>query len=172
MLDLRDHIAAVPDFPKPGILYRDITPLLAHPQAFAQSVEQMAERLHQYRPDEILAIESRGFLFGSALSRRLGLPLQLARKPGKLPRATQSESYALEYGEDCLEMHQDLLVPGRRFAVVDDLIATGGTAGAVCRLLTKAGAQVACCSFLIELRGLEGRRQLAEHPVESLILYD
>ena len=164
-------IADVPDFPKPGILFKDITPLLASPAAFRESTELMAERLAAARADAILAIESRGFIFGAALAGKLGLPLQLVRKRGKLPRATVSVRYELEYGFDHLELHADALVAGGRYLIVDDVIATGGTAAAVASLVQQQSGTVAKCAFLIELTFLDGRKRLAGHDVVSLIRY-
>ena len=169
-LDLREWIRDVPDFPRPGIVFKDITPLLADPRAFAHAIDVMAARVPA--PDAVVAIESRGFLFGTGLALRWHVPLIPARKPGKLPRATMSESYALEYGQDSLEMHSDALRPGSRVLVVDDLLATGGTAAAVTRLVERMGAKVTALLFLIELRGLGGRERLADHAVEALIGFD
>ena len=169
-IDLSTYIQDVPDFPKPGIVFKDITPLLAEPRAFAHAIERMAARVEP--PDVVVAIESRGFLFGAGLALRWHVPLVPARKPGKLPRATVRETYALEYGQDSLEMHSDALRPGGRVLIVDDLLATGGTAAAVTRLVERMGAQVTALLFLIELRGLGGRERLADHPVEALIEFD
>jgi len=171
-LNLYDYIRDVPDFPRPGIIYRDITPLLANASAFHLAVESMARPLQRHGAEEILGIESRGFIFGGALSQRLRIPFHMARKPGKLPRETYSERYTLEYGDDCLELHTDTIRPGTRYAVVDDLIATGGTASAVCRLTEKCGGLIACCCFLVELSPLNGRHRLSGHAVESLLFYE
>jgi len=169
-LDLRRWIRDVPDFPKPGIVFKDITPLLGDPRAFAHAVETMATRVAV--PEAVVAIESRGFLFGAGLALRWHVPLIPARKPGKLPAATIRETYALEYGEDSLEVHSDALQPGTRVVIVDDLLATGGTAAAVTRLIERLGARVDALLFVIELRGLGGRERLADHPVEALIEFD
>lgn len=171
-INLHDYIGAVADFPKPGILFRDITPLLAAPAAFRHCVGQLAEVVSRHGATDIVGIESRGFMFGAALSHSLQLPFHIVRKPGKLPRATHSEQYALEYGEDTLQLHVDSLSAGARVAVIDDLIATGGTAEATCRLIRKSGADVACCAFVIELNGLSGRARLLQYPVESLLVFD
>ncbi|MDT8397456.1 MAG: adenine phosphoribosyltransferase [Pseudomonadales bacterium] len=171
-LQLYDFVREVPDFPKPGILYRDITPLLADAQAFQAAIQFLAKRLERHRVDEILAIESRGFIFGAALALHLKRPLHLVRKAGKLPRTTFAEQYSLEYGTDSLELHTDAIKPGTRYAIIDDVIATGGTAAAVCRLTAKCGGIVACCAFLLELRGLDGRLKLNACPVESLLSCD
>lgn len=171
-INLHDYIAAVADFPKPGILFRDITPLLADPAAFRHCIERLAEVVSRHGATDIIGIESRGFMFGAALSHSLQLPFHVVRKPGKLPRATYSEQYALEYGEDSLHLHVDALASGARVAVIDDLIATGGTAEATCRLIRKSGAELACCAFVIELSGLSGRARLADCPVESLLVFD
>lgn len=165
------HVHEVPDFPKPGILFRDITPLLAHAEAFGAAIDQLAALIRPHRAEGLVAIESRGFIFGAALAQKLGLPLLLVRKPGKLPRPTVRLEYQLEYGSDCVEMHADDLQPGRRYAVVDDVIATGGTAAAAAALVEKQGGVVACCAFLIELDFLEGRQHLGARPVESLLHY-
>ncbi len=169
--DLRKFIVDVPDFPKPGIIYKDITPLLADPSAFALAVELLAERLIDTCANEILAIESRGFIFGAAVANRLSLPLHLVRKEGKLPRATIGINYALEYGADRIELHDDVLTADRRYAIVDDLIATGGTAAATAALVRQQGADLACCAFVVELAFLHGRDRLGECRVESLLEY-
>lgn len=162
-------IRDVPDFPKPGIVFKDITPLLSSPEAFAGAIDLLAERVAPYRPEMIAAIESRGFIFGAALAARLELPLQLVRKPGKLPYQTVGVSYELEYGEDRVEMHVDAVVPGRRYSVIDDLVATGGTAAATAELLTQQGAELACFAFVVELAFLEGKARLGGGPVETLV---
>jgi adenine phosphoribosyltransferase len=164
-------IRDVPDFPKPGILFKDITPLLAEPQAFRFVIEQMAGGLGDLRADAIVAIESRGFLLGSVLAARLGLPLQIVRKPGKLPWKTAEVSYALEYGTDRLQIHADAVRTGGRYAIVDDVLATGGTAVAATELVRRLGGQVVGCSFLIELGFLGGRERLGDLRVESLLQY-
>lgn len=169
---LRRRIRDVPDFPKPGVTFRDITPLLADAASFRWAMQQLAERITRYQPSGIVAVESRGFLVGAGLADRLGLPLQLVRKPGKLPYRKISVAYELEYGHGTLEAHEDAFTPGERYAVVDDLVATGGTAAAAIALLKTRGAQVACCAFIIELAFLNGRQKLAPHPVESLLVYD
>ena len=166
-IDLRQFIRDVPDFPKPGILFRDITPLLQNPAAFAASIEQLAAATT--RPDAVVAIESRGFVFGAGLALRWGVPLVPARKFGKLPWNTMRESYSLEYGADALELHTDALAPGARIAIVDDLLATGGTAAAAARLVTRIGGRVTAMVFVIELTGLGGRQALADHPIHSLM---
>jgi adenine phosphoribosyltransferase len=171
LLQIRALIKDVPDFPKPGIIFKDITPLIADPQGFAQTTEALAGQLENAGADGILAIESRGFIFGAALAQRLHLPLQLVRKRGKLPRETLSVRYELEYGFDHLELHKDALRPGGRYLIVDDLIATGGTAAAVAQLVAQRDASVAACAFVIELTFLNGRARLADHRVTSLIQY-
>ena len=166
-LDLRDFIRDVPDFPRRGIVFKDITPLLHEPRALAQAIRALADRVEP--PDAVVAIESRGFLFGAGLALRWGVPLVPARKFGKLPGRTVREVYSLEYGEDTLEIHADALAPGQRVVIVDDLLATGGTAAAVTRLVAQLGARVSALLFVIELTGLGGRAALAEHPVEALM---
>ncbi|HWM86160.1 MAG TPA: adenine phosphoribosyltransferase [Kofleriaceae bacterium] len=169
--ELKAVIRDVPDFPKPGILFKDITPLLAQPRAFRTVTRMAAERLRKHAAQGIVAIESRGFLFGAALALELELPLQLVRKPGKLPYEKVSMSYELEYGSDQIEMHVDAIEPGGAYAVVDDVIATGGTASATADLIERQRGRVACCLFVIELEFLRGRERLGQRPVESLISF-
>lgn len=169
--DPRSLIVDVPDFPKPGIVFKDITPLLADPAAFRAAIDALAERCAPLRADGILAIESRGFIFGTALAQRMGLPLQLVRKRGKLPRRAISVRYELEYGSDHLEVHTDAVRAGGRYLVVDDVMATGGTAAAVANLVGQCGASVAACVFLLELTFLKGRDKLGGVDVVSLITY-
>lgn len=166
---IRSLIKDVPDFPKPGIMFKDITPVLADPDAFAAVIAQLSAQALRYAADGILAIESRGFIFGAALARELGMPLQLVRKRGKLPRAVVSMRYELEYGFDHVEIHADAVAAGKRYLVVDDLIATGGTAAAAARLVQQQRAEVAACLFFVELAFLSGRRALDGVPVHSLI---
>lgn len=170
--EIRSLIRDVPDFPKPGIVFKDITPLLADPRAFDATIGHLAERVADQQLDGILGIESRGFIFGAALANRMGLPLQLVRKQGKLPRAAVSISYELEYGVDHLELHADAVEPDGRYVVLDDLIATGGTAAATAKLVSQQGGEVASCLFVIELGFLEGRKALDGFPVDSLLRYD
>ena len=169
--EIRGFVKDVPDFPKPGIVFKDITPVLAAPAAFRAAIELMAERASRHAADAILAIESRGFIFGAALARELGLPLELVRKRGKLPRKSFSVRYELEYGFDHLEVHEDALRAGSRYLIVDDVVATGGTAAAVAKLVAQQGGEVAAFVFLIELEFLGGRAQLGAAPVERLIVY-
>jgi len=170
-LDIKALIVDVPDFPKPGIVFKDITPVLANPRAFAAVTELFAERSAGLRADGLLAIESRGFIFGAPLAQRLGLPLQLVRKRGKLPRASLSARYELEYGFDHLEVHADAIRAGGRYLIVDDVIATGGTAAAVAELVAQQGASIAAYLFVIELKFLAGRDKLGDSKVVSLISY-
>jgi adenine phosphoribosyltransferase len=169
--EIQALIRDVPDFPKPGIIFKDITPLLADPRGFRAAIDALAERVEPLRADGILAIESRGFIFGAALAQRVALPLQLVRKRGKLPRKSVSMEYSLEYGVDHLEMHTDSVRPGGRYLIVDDVIATGGTAEAVAKMVAMQGAGVAACVFLIELEFLHGRSRLGGNEVVSLIAY-
>lgn len=169
--DIRSLIRDVPDFPKPGILFKDITPLLASPQGFKATVDHLADRVAGFEAGAILGIESRGFIFGAALAQRMMLPFHLVRKRGKLPRAAISMPYELEYGIDHLEIHDDAIEAGGRYLIVDDLIATGGTAAAVAKLVSQQGASVAACAFVIELDFLAGRKKLNGYSVVSLINY-
>lgn len=171
-LKLTDYIRSVPDFPKPGILFRDITPLLANPAAFGQAVNQLAECFRGEKIDAIAAAEARGFLFAAPLALELNTALVPVRKPGKLPYETLSLTYDLEYGTDTLEIHTDAIHPGDNVLVVDDLLATGGTIDACCRLVEKAGGKVAACAFIIELVGLGGAKRIDQYKKVSLIEYD
>jgi adenine phosphoribosyltransferase len=168
---IKGLIRDVPDFPSPGIVFKDITPLLADPEGFNAVIDHLADRARAYGAEAIFGIESRGFIFGAALASRMGLPLQLVRKKGKLPRETVSMAYELEYGVDHLEVHLDSLVRGTRCLVVDDVIATGGTAEATGRLIEEHGATVAAFVFVLELSFLAGRDKLRSFNVESLITY-
>ena len=170
-LEIKSLIVDVPDFPKPGIVFKDITPVLANPAAFRTAIELLAERVAAARCDAVLAIESRGFLLGAPLALELELPLQLVRKRGKLPRKAIEVSYELEYGVDHLEVHADAIRRGGRYLIVDDVIATGGTAAAVAGLVAGQGAAVAAFVFLVELTFLAGRAKLGDCPVASLISY-
>ncbi len=163
-----DRVRDVPDWPKPGIVFKDVTPLLSDATGFRAVIDDLAARLRPYAPTQVVAVESRGFLFGSVLAYALGAGLTLVRKPGKLPRATRRAEYALEYGTDALEMHVDALGPEDRVVVLDDVLATGGTAVAVRELVTGCGASVAAFGFVLELGFLGGRDRLAA-PVESLV---
>lgn len=170
--EIQRHIREVPDFPKPGISFKDITPLIEDGPAFHAAVDGMAHATEDVDYSRILSAEARGFVFGTALAYRARKGLVLARKPNKLPRKTISASYDLEYGQSSLEVHADAVAEGTRVLVVDDLLATGGTARAMCRLVENAGGVVAGVAFLIELRFLGGRELLAPYPVTSLISYD
>ncbi len=168
---IKDRIRNVPDFPKPGIQFKDITPVLQDPATFRGVIDELAGRYEGRKPDAVVAVESRGFLLGSALAYRLGVGLALVRKPKKLPWKTHRVEYALEYGTDALEAHVDAVRKGQRVLVVDDLLATGGTAGATCRLVEMLGGTVAECAFVIELGFLGGRTKLLPVPVHALIQY-
>jgi adenine phosphoribosyltransferase len=169
---LEDYIRSIPDFPKPGIVFRDITPLLASPEGLDASVRALADLARDLAPDIVIGPEARGFLLGPAVARELGAGFALARKPGSLPYDTISVEYALEYGSNSLELHADALGPGARVLVHDDLLATGGTARALCQLVEQLGGEVVGCAFLIELAFLGGRALLAPHDVHALISYD
>ena len=161
----------VPDFPNAGILFRDITPLLANAEAFGEAVTAMAQPVLTLQPTHVLGLESRGFIFGSALAQKLGVGFVPARKPGKLPMATFKEGYGLEYGTDALEIHQDAFKPGDRVLIVDDVMATGGTAAAAQRLVRQTGAQAVALTVFIELTSLPGREKVEGLPVFSVLRY-
>ena len=168
---LRRAVRDIPDFPKEGILFRDITTLLLDPEAHELAVRALADPFRDEPPDLVMGVESRGFIFGSTLALELNVGFVLARKPGKLPAPTVSVSYDLEYGSDSLEVHKDAIQPGSRVLVVDDLIATGGTAKGACELVEELGGHVAGVVFLIELTGLNGRDLLGQRPVYSILRY-
>jgi adenine phosphoribosyltransferase len=169
-VDLRAYVRDIPDFPSPGIVFKDITPLLLDARALDDAVTGLAG-LVAAPVDYVVAAEARGFILGAALARELGVGFVPARKPGKLPGETISAEYALEYGIDALEVHADALAGGARVLVHDDLLATGGTAGALCDLVAELGAAIIACAFLVELSFLGGRARLHPHPVHALIDY-
>ena len=171
-MDLNDYLRDVPDFPKPGIVFKDITPLLASPAAMQHCVELMAAHLDGQKIDRIAGIESRGFLFGMPLALHLGVGFTPIRKPGKLPWKTKRVEYALEYGSDAVEIHEDAIHGGGRIALVDDLLATGGTMRAACDLVEQLGGEVASCLFAIELAFLPGRAKLEGFPIHALLSLD
>ncbi len=171
-VNLRGYIRDIPDFPRPGIVFRDITPLLLDPRALEVAVARLARYGRELEIDFVVAAEARGFILGGALANALHAGFVPARKRGKLPHETLSAEYALEYGLDALEVHADAIAGGARVLIHDDLLATGGTAGALADLVTKLGGEIVACVFLVELSFLEGRKRLAPHPVHSLIDYD
>lgn len=170
-MELQHYVRDVPDFPKPGIVFKDITPLLGEPAALRGAIDQMREKISDLKIDHVVGIESRGFLFGVPLAMQLGCGFTPVRKPKKLPYRTRSIEYELEYGTDTLEIHEDGVRPGQKVLVVDDLLATGGTMAATCRLTTELGAEVLGCLVLIELGFLGGRERLPVSRVDSLIHY-
>ena len=170
-LDLRDRIRDVPDFPQPGIVFKDLMPLVADPEYYTETIRQLADWCRPRDPDLILGAEARGFIFGGALAYALGAGFIAARKPGKLPRETVEATYALEYGTDSLQVHRDAVQPGARVIVLDDVLATGGTAHAKVELIEELGGIVAGAVFVIELTFLGGRERLAGYDVHSLIQY-
>ncbi len=167
---LKQHIRDVPDFPKPGILFKDVTPLLGSGPAFRLAIDLLAEQTREHAPELVIGIESRGFIFGAALADRLSVGFVPVRKPGKLPYRATRETYTLEYGTDALEMHEDA-VDKRRCLIVDDLLATGGTAAATARLVERLGGRVEGFAFVIELDFLAGRKKLGDRKTVSLIHY-
>jgi adenine phosphoribosyltransferase len=171
-MDLKSYIRDVPDFPIPGVLFRDITPLLRSPAALRYTIDEFTRICRDRAIDAVVGIESRGFLFGAPLSYNLGIPFVPVRKPGKLPAARMSIEYSLEYGTNQLDIHQDALTPGQRVVIVDDLLATGGTAHATAKLVELIGGQVESFLFVIELLFLEGRKQLESYDITTLISYD
>lgn len=171
-MNLKQTIREIRDFPKPGIVFRDITTLIADPKALAYVNSQMADFCRRQQATHIAAVESRGFIFGGAVAEQLQLPLVLIRKAGKLPSATVGESYDLEYGSATIEIHEDALTTGDRVVIIDDLLATGGTARATANLIEKVGATVAGLAFVIVLSYLPGREKLAGYELLSLIDYD
>jgi adenine phosphoribosyltransferase len=170
-MDLKSLIRDIPDFPKPGILFRDITTLLRDPAGFKYTIDTIAAKVQDLQPEYLIGMESRGFIFGAALAYKLGIGFIPVRKPGKLPAAVYTVEYALEYGTDRLEIHRDAVVSGSRVLIVDDLIATGGTAKATAKLLQLLGCELVGFAFVVELDALEGRSQLPDVPIISLVHY-
>jgi len=170
-MNLKDHIRSIPDFPKPGILFYDISTLLAHPKAWHTTIERLADLIRPHKPDVLAGIESRGFLLAAPLAVALGTGFVMLRKQGKLPGITVRHTYALEYGTDTIEIQADAIDKGKRVVLVDDLLATGGTMAAAIRLLEQVGAVVPSAACIIELTFLEGRKRLSA-PVEALLQYD
>lgn len=170
MLNLKDYIRNIPDFPKPGIIFRDITTALKKPEVFRQIIDEIYFNFKDENIDYIAAIESRGYLFGAPLAYKLGAGLVIIRKPGKLPSKVERIKYELEYGTDSLEIHQDAVEPGKRVLVVDDLLATGGTICAACKLIEKIGGIVAGTAFLIELDNLKGKTHLPKSAKNIALL--
>ncbi|NET40812.1 adenine phosphoribosyltransferase [Okeania sp. SIO2B3] len=170
-MDLKNLIREIPDFPKPGILFRDITTLLSYPEGLRYTIDILTEKCSEFQPNYIVGMESRGFIFGVPLAYQLNVGFVPVRKPGKLPAAVYSVTYDLEYGQDTLEMHQDAMAVGSRVLVIDDLLATGGTAAATAQLIEKANCELVGFGFVIELKDLGGRQKLPEVPIVSLIEY-
>ncbi|MDH7480665.1 MAG: adenine phosphoribosyltransferase [Armatimonadota bacterium] len=168
---LKNLIRDIPDFPKPGIIFKDITPVLLHPQAFTEVIQRMADFAREKKAEAIVGIESRGFMFGTPIALELGVGFIPVRKLGKLPHETVQCEYALEYGTNVVEMHRDAIVPGQRVVIVDDLLATGGTAAASVKLVEELGGKVAGLVFLVELTFLRGRDQLKGYDVKSFVTY-
>ncbi|MFT7461938.1 MAG: adenine phosphoribosyltransferase [Pseudohongiellaceae bacterium] len=171
MVDLEPFIRDIPDFPKPGIVFKDITPLLGDAKAFASSIEQLAKSLDGVKCDALAGIESRGFLFGTALAQTMGVGFIPIRKPGKLPYEVVSQEYSLEYGSDCIEMHSDAVASGQSVVVIDDLIATGGTAAAACNLIENVGGKVSALAFVIALDFIPWRDKIGDRDVRALLRY-
>lgn len=170
-IDLRQFIRNIPDFPMEGILFRDITPLLADAEALAEAIDALCEPYIEQGIEVVAAVEARGFIFGSAVARALNAGFVPVRKKGKLPFETAAVSYGLEYGEDVIEVHTDAVRPGAKVLMVDDLLATGGTMAAACELIEKLQGQIAGLTFLVELSDLNGREQLSQYPIHSVITY-
>ena len=170
-LNLKNHIRNIPDFPKPGVLFRDITTLLKNKKAFKQAVDELTAKFKDKKIDAVVAVEARGFILGGAIAHKLGAGFVPVRKKGKLPAATNSVTYDLEYGSDTLEMHHDAINPGEKVLIVDDLLATGGTVKAVTDLVKQIQGKIAGIVFLIELKDLKGIDKLKDYPVFSLIKY-
>ncbi len=168
---VRDHIRAIADYPQPGVTFRDITPLLGHEAAFGRAVDDLVSRFHDVAVDRVVGVESRGFILAAPIAYRLRAGFVPVRKAGKLPWAVAREEYELEYGTDKLEIHRDAIHPGEHILVVDDVLATGGTAAATGRLVETLGGVIVGFGFLLELADLQGRKRLGEHRVESLIHY-
>ena len=171
MEKIKKLIRDVPDFPKKGIMFKDITPLLGHREAFSETIDILAEKIELEKPDAIVAVESRGFIFGAPLAYKLKAGFVPVRKKGKLPYKTHSAEYELEYGTDILEIHEDAFEKGARVVIVDDLLATGGTSLAVIELVKKLGGEITSLLFLVELSFLNGRDRLKDYNVHSLIVY-
>lgn len=171
MVELKSFIRDIPDFPEPGILFKDITPLLGDTAAFSYTIDLLYQRFKPEEFDVIVPVESRGFLFGAPLAYRMGKPIVPVRKPGKLPAATHSTEYVLEYGSNTMEIHADGIQPGQKVLLLDDLLATGGTMAATARLVERSGGVVAAIAVVIELTGLKGRAKLADYDLVSLIQY-
>jgi len=170
--ELKSKIRDIPDFPKEGIIFKDITTLLSDSRSFHRMVDLIAHRYFGQKIDQVVGVEARGFVLGAALAYKLGAGVTLVRKPGKLPYRTKSQSYALEYGSDTLEIHEDALKPGDRVIIADDLLATGGTVSAVVELVESLGAEVVECAFMTELTFLDGRKRLPDAKVYSLLQFD
>ena len=170
-MNIKDHIRSIPDFPKPGILFYDISTLLQHAEAWKATVDRLAEEIYPYKPDRLIGVESRGFLVAAPLAVRLGIGFTMVRKQNKLPGETISFTYELEYGSDTIEIQSDALQEGQKVVLMDDLLATGGTAAAAVELLRSVGGDVVASAFIIELNFLNGRNKL-DVPVHSLIVYD
>lgn len=172
IIDLRKMIRDVADFPKPGIVFKDITPLLRDEAGLSLAVEYLTQPFRAQHIDVVVGAESRGFIFGTAVARNLSAGFVPIRKPGKLPARTRSEEYALEYGKDKVEIHEDAIQPGDRVLMVDDVLATGGTMAACCRLVDSLGGHIVATAFLLELAGLHGRKLLGKYPVYSVLTYN
>jgi adenine phosphoribosyltransferase len=166
---LAGHLRDVPDFPKPGIMFKDLTPLLGDVDAFRYTVDAVADHAAGLTVDKVVGIEARGFIFAAAVAYRLGAGFVPVRKPGKLPWKTVTETYALEYGSDSLDIHEDAVTPGDTVYIVDDVLATGGTAAATCALVERVGGNIASLAFVVELGFLGGRAKLTDHDILSLI---
>lgn len=171
-MDLKDYIRNVKNFPKEGIMFRDITTLLKNPESFNYTLEKLLEFTKDIIVDKVVGIESRGFIFGSLMANRLNCGFIPVRKPGKLPAEKESISYSLEYGEDTLEIHKDAIQKGDKVIIHDDLLATGGTMNAVCKLIEKLGGEVVQLSFIVELSFLKGRSKLSNYDVRSIVVYE
>ena len=171
MQELEKFIRDIPDFPKPGIVFKDITPLLKDSEAFRYTIESLEQKVEPLKPDKLLGIESRGFIFGGALALKMNKGLLVARKPGKLPYKSDQVSYQLEYGSNTLELHVDAVEKGQRILIIDDLLATGGTAAASAELVRKQEGIVAGHAFVVELAFLEGRKKLEPDPIVSILKY-
>ncbi len=171
MIDLKNYIRDIPDFPKPGIIFKDITPLLANADAFRMTVKALAEPFRQMGVTKVVGIEARGFLFAPSIAMELNAGIVPVRKPGKLPYKSVRHTYDLEYGSDAIEIHMDAVCPDDKILIVDDLLATGGTVHAACELIEKFGATIAGICFVIELGFLNGRKKIDSYPIHSLIKY-